>query len=101
MRSSSGRKRSPSGSATKRGSDGGTFTRAKRGSGILRIGHDDGEVQREIRDVRERVRGIDRERREHGEQPLVEVLDAATAVSFLARSSQPTNSMLRATERRA
>ena len=36
------------------------------------VADDDREVQREVRDVRERVRGVDRERREHREDALLE-----------------------------
>lgn len=36
------------------------------------VAHDDGEVQREPGDVRERVRGVDGERGQHGEDPLPE-----------------------------
>ena len=72
MTCSSGTKRSPSGSATKRGSSGGTFTRAKRSLAGRRVAHDDGEVQRQVGDVRERVRGVDGERREHREDAVVE-----------------------------
>ena len=38
-----------------------------------RVAHDDREVEREARDVRERVRGVDRERREHREDAVVEL----------------------------
>ena len=36
------------------------------------VAHDDGQVEREVRDVRERVRGVDGERREHREDAVVE-----------------------------
>jgi hypothetical protein len=44
------------------------------------IAHQYGEVQREARDVRERVRRIDRERRQDGEDPLDEGLGRPVAV---------------------
>ena len=37
------------------------------------VAHDDREVERQARDVRERVRGVDGERREHREDPVVEL----------------------------
>ena len=59
-----GTKRSPSGRPRNRGSDGGTFTRAKRVMWVFGIADADGEVQRQVRDVREGVRRIDRQRRQ-------------------------------------
>ena len=59
--------------ATKRGSSGGTFTRAKRSSPVLGVADDDREVERQVGDVGEGVRGVDRERREHREDPVDEL----------------------------
>ncbi len=78
MRSSSSTKRrSPlaaSSTGTNRGSVGGIFTRAKWSSIAVarRLFELDGEREREVRDVRERVAAIDRQRREHRKDALVE-----------------------------
>ena len=80
MTCSSGTKRSPSGMTTKRGSSGGTFTRAKRRSPVSGSRTMTREVQRQVRDVRERMAGIDGERREHREDALLEHLDQVLAV---------------------
>ena len=45
-----------------------------------RVAHDDREVERQVGDVGERVRGVDRERREHREDRVVEHLDEVLAV---------------------
>ena len=63
------------------------MTRAKRRTPVCRVADDDGEVERQVADVRKRVRGIDRERREDGEDP-----SSNTSLKLLAlglfRSSQ-------------
>ena len=73
MTCSSGTKRVRSGSATKRGSSGGTLTRANRCSPRRGVAHRDREVEREVRDVGERVRGVDGERGEHREDARLEL----------------------------
>ena len=78
MTCSSGTKRSPSGITTKRGSSDGTLTRAKRRSRGDRVAQHHGQVERQVRDVRERMPGIDGERREHREDALLEDLDRGT-----------------------
>ena len=88
MTCSSGTKRSPSGRTTNRGSSDGTFTRAKRRTAGVGVAHDHGQVQRQVRDVRERVAGIDRERRQDREDPLLERLDRGT--SRRPRRGRPT-----------
>ena len=80
MTCSSGTKRSPSGMTTKRGSSGGTFTRAKRRSPVVGVAHDDRQVERQVRDVRERVARVDGQRGEHREDPLLEHLDEVLPV---------------------
>ena len=71
MTSSSGTNRSlPSG--TNRLKIGGTFTRAKCSLPVFGVAHQDGEVEREPGDVGERVGGVDRQRREHREDPVLE-----------------------------
>ena len=45
-----------------------------------RVAHDDGQVQRQVRDVRERVAGVDGQRREHREDALLEHLVEVLAV---------------------
>ena len=75
---SSGTKRSPSGMTTKRGSSGGTLTRAKRRSPVSGSRTMHRQVERQVRDVRERVAGVDGQRREHREDPLLEHLDRGT-----------------------
>ncbi len=72
---SSGTKRSPSGSTTNRGSRDGTLTRAKRRSSVVGVADDHRQVEREVGDVGERVTGIDRQRGEDREDPLLEHLD--------------------------
>ena len=74
MTCSSRTKCSPSGSGTKRGSSGGTFTRANRSSPLDGIAHGDGQVQGQVGDVGERVRGVDRQRREDREDRVDEHL---------------------------
>ncbi len=89
---SSGTNRSPSGSATNRGSSGGTFTRANLRSPGHRVAHHRREVERQVRDVRERVRGVDRQRGEHREDALVELLleeREVRAVQRLDRAHDP------------
>jgi hypothetical protein len=73
MTCSSGTKRSPSGMTTNRGSSGGTFTRAKRRSSVTGSRSGEREVQREARDVREGVAGVDGERGEDREDAGVEL----------------------------
>ena len=80
MTCSSGTNRSPSGITTKRGSSGGTFTRANRRSLGDRVAEHHGQVQREVGDVREGVAGVDGQRREHREDALLELLDQVLAV---------------------
>ena len=72
--------RRPSGSAWNRASSGGTLIRANRcwpPSGSRTI---DGDVQRQVRDVGERVRRVHRERREHREDLVEEHLAEGLAV---------------------
>ena len=57
---------------TKRGSSGGTLTRAKCSLLGLGVDHDDGQVEREAGDVGERVRRVDGQRRQHREDLLAE-----------------------------
>ena len=90
MTCSSGTKRSPSGMTTKRGSSGGTFTRAKRRVAGLGVVHDHREVERQVGDVRERVAGVDRERGEHREDAV-----ARTTSSRYLRSSSSSSSQAR------
>ena len=92
MTCSSGTKRVRPGSATKRGSSGGTFTRANRCSPRRRMAHRDGEVQREVGDVREGVRGVDGEGGEHREDARFELAGELGAVSSSPSSSQSANS---------
>ena len=73
MTCSSGTNRSPSGITTKRGSSGGTLTRAKRRSSVVGVADDDAQVERQVGDVRERVAGVDGERREHREDAVAEL----------------------------
>ena len=78
IRSSSSTKRrslaAPPSTGTKRGSVGGIFTRAKCSSTPVarRLFELDGKREREIRDIRERMAAIDRERRQHRKDALVE-----------------------------
>ena len=85
---SRGTKRSPSGTLTKRGSSGGTLTRAKRSSPVAGSRTIDREVERQVRDVRERVRGVDGERREHREDAVVEHACRGVRASSASSSSQ-------------
>ena len=62
---------SPS-TGSSRGSSGGTLTRAKCSLPGARVAEDDGEVERQPGDVREGVRGVDRERGEHREDLVAE-----------------------------
>ena len=64
-----GRARRP---ATKRGRPSGTLTRAKRSSPVSGSRTNDAEAEREPRDVRERLAGPDRERRQHREDLALE-----------------------------
>ena len=57
---------------TRRGRIGGTLTRANMLGSGERVAHHDGEVERETRDVGERVRRVHRERRQHREDLLQE-----------------------------
>ena len=52
-----------------------------------RVAHHDREVQREVRDVGERVGRVDRQRREHREDPLVE--DAAEVLTVRLGQCRP------------
>ncbi len=72
MTCSRGTKRQPSGSGTNRGSIGGTFTRAKRWTPLSGSRTTHRQVQRQVRDVGERVRRVDGERREHRVHELLE-----------------------------
>ena len=63
---SRGRKRWRLPTLMKRGRSSGTLTRAKRSSPRLRIPDEHAERQRQRGDVRERLAGPDRERRQHG-----------------------------------
>ena len=58
---------SPVAPRTNRGTLLGTLTRANSSGPPSRVAHDDGQVQRQPGDVRERVRRVDRERGEHRE----------------------------------
>ena len=58
---------------TQRGSERGTFTRAKCSTPVGGVADLDRQRQRKIRDVRERVPGIDRQRRQHREHLRLEV----------------------------
>ena len=83
MTSSSGTKRrsSPSPTGTKRGSSSlGTLTRANVVVCGLRVAHEDGEAQRQVRDVRERPPEPDGERRQHREDLAAEALVDAVAL---------------------
>ena len=91
MTSSSGTKRwLPSG--TNRLKIGGTLTRAKCSLSVFGLRTSDGEVERQPGDVGERVGRVDRERREHREDPLLEQL-LAVFCSSRSRSSHRTSSM--------
>ena len=72
---SRGTKRSPSGRATKRGSSGGTLTRAKRRSPVRGLRTQHGQVERQAGDVGEGVAGVDGQRGEHREDAGVEHVD--------------------------
>ena len=78
MTSSSGTNRwSPTG--TNREKIGGTLTRAKCSLPVLGLRTSDREVERQPGDVGERVRRVDRQRRQHREDPLLEQLLAAAS----------------------
>ena len=62
----------PSASAHEAREDGGTLTRAKRRSPVSGSRDHRRQVQRQVGDVRERMRRVDGERREHREDPLLE-----------------------------
>ena len=81
MSSSAGMKRDSS-TSNRRGKTVGTLTRAKRRSSMLGIGVGDhrGDAERELGDVRERVAGVDGERRQHREDALLVDLGHPLAV---------------------
>ena len=71
----------------------------------LRVAHQHGEVERQPGDVGERVRGVDRERGQDREDPLLEQLLAAASAPRgrgrpSARSSMPSSAQRRARSRR-
>ena len=72
MTCSTGTKRSPSGMTTNRGSSGGHLDTRDPLLGAARRADDNREVQREVADVRERMRRVDGERRQHREDPVLE-----------------------------
>ena len=99
MTSSSGTNRwSPT--LTNRGKIGGTLTRAKCSLPVsgLRMRH--GQVERQPGDVRERVRRVDRERGQHGEDPLGEEVVIWPSARPRSSSSQRSSWMPCVAERR-
>ena len=92
MTCSSGTNRSPSGRRTNRGSSGGTFTRANRRSPVHRVAHDHRQVQRQVRDVGERVRrGRPASGVSTGKIRSLEHLDEVRRGRRRRASSQPTS----------
>ena len=86
MTSSSGTKRRPRPTSTKRGSISfGTFTRANVVLAVLRVAHQHGEAQRQVRDVRERPAEPDGQRREHREDLAAEALGELLALLVAER----------------
>ena len=78
MTCSSGTNRSPPGSGSSRSTFGGIFTRAKRDESSCAAAHLDTDVEREVRDVGERVARIDGERGHHRQdQPVEQVVEVA------------------------
>ena len=78
---SSSTKRSPSGERRRtRGSSGGHLHAREPLVAARRVAHGDREVQRQVRDVGERVRGVDRQRREHREDRVGEQLVEVGAI---------------------
>ena len=71
---SSGTNRRPPDSFQNRGRSGRHLDASESPHAGLRVAHDDGEVEREVGDVRERVRRVDGERGQNGEHVLLEDL---------------------------
>ena len=96
---SSGTKRALSGTATNRGQQRRHLHAREALLAARGVAHDDREVQRQVRDVRERVRGVDRERREHREDAVLEHRGRAGLRSSSSSSSQSANSTPASCER--
>ena len=97
--SSSGTKRSPpSPTGRKRGSTSGTFTRARRRSPVSGSRTHHAEREREVRDVRERPPGADRERRQDGEDACRGTWPRARRARDAATSETGTTAMPRRRE---